>query len=121
MRSLMNFQILRSSKDLPAAREGTGERLLPGVDTQVVHQLVLGLEGPPGPRTRVPTARVVRYLGSAHVLHRQMSHNLVHGAEYLVAGLAGRGLLRLNPEAGYLLLDRLPHVPVYSNQESDKN
>jgi hypothetical protein len=112
MGSLVYLEILGPGKDLAAGGEGAGERLLPRMHSQVVHQLVLGLKGTARPRTGVPTAGMVGYLRAAHVLHRQVRHYLVHGAEELVAGvLAGWGLLRVDPEAGHLLLHRLPHVP----------
>ncbi len=112
MGSLVYLEILRPGKDLAAGGEGAGERLLPRVHSQVVHQLVLGLKGTARPRTGVPTAGMVGYLRAAHVFHRQVGHYLVHGAEELVAGvLAGWGLLGVDPEAGHLLFHRLPHVP----------
>ena len=54
---------------------------------------------------------MVTDLRPAHVLHGQVTHNLRHAPECLVARLLGRGLVWLHPEAGDLLLDpRAPHV-----------
>jgi len=118
MGSLVYFEILRSGKDLAAGGEGAGEGLLPGVHPQVVHQLVLGLEWPARPGTGVPAAGVVGYLRPSHMLHGQVGHDLVHRAEELVAGLAGRRLLRIDPEAGDLLFHRLAHVPATGSNSS---
>ena len=51
-------------------------------------------------------------LRAPDVLHRDVGHDLRHRAERLVAGLLGLGLVRLDPEAGDLLLDPgpAPHV-----------
>ena len=45
MNSFVNLEIFGSGKNFSAARERAGERLLPGVDPNVVDQLVLCLEG----------------------------------------------------------------------------
>lgn len=82
------------------------------MNPDVVHQFVFSLERFPFPGTLFPEADVVRLLGPPHVLHRQVGHQLVHRAERFVARLLGVGqLLRLDPLADQLLLDRLPHVP----------
>ena len=49
MCSLVYLEVLRAGKDLAAAGEGAGERFLAGVDPDMVHQLVLRLEGPSQP------------------------------------------------------------------------
>ena len=89
---------------------GAGEGFLPSMNPNMIDQLVLGLEGPPLPGAVGPVAGVVRDLRPAHVLHGQVGDNLVHRAEGLIAGLAGQRLVRLHPQAGDLLLHRLPHV-----------
>ena len=78
VRPLVDFEVLRSGKHLPAAGEGAGEGLLPGVDPDVVHQLVLGLEGPAFSCAAVPEAGVVGDLWSSYVFHRDMRHNFMH-------------------------------------------
>jgi len=51
-----------------------------------------------------------RLLGSSDVLHGHVCHQLMHGAVRFGAKSLGR-MLRLQPLADELLLDRLPHVP----------
>ena len=75
----------------------------------MVHQLVLGLEGLLLPGAVHPVAAVVIVLWSAHVVHRQMVHNVVERVEHAAAYLLGVLVL---PHAHRLLLDRLAHVPV---------
>ena len=105
VRALVDLEVLAAGEDLPAAGEGAGEGLLPGVHAHVVHQLVLGLEGPPVPHAALPETRVVGLLRPAHVLHRDVRDDLVHGVEDLVAGLARLRLLLLHPQTRVLLLD----------------
>ena len=86
MRPFVDLEVLRPGKDFTTSWEGAGKRLLSGVDPDMVHQLVLGLEWPTLPRAPIPEAGVVGDLGAAHVLHRNMCHNFVHGGENLGAG-----------------------------------
>lgn len=97
MCALVDLEILTAGKDLATAGEGTRERLFPSVDTDVVDQLVLGLEGATVPLAVLPVASMVHLLGASHVLHRDVSDDLVHGVERLAAGLLVVGLVRLNP------------------------
>ena len=102
----MDLQVLGAREHLATAREGAGEGLLTGVHSDVVHQLVLGLERPAQPGAALPEARVVRDLGPSHVLHGDVRHHLVHAGEGLAALLL-RHWVRLDPLAGHLLLHRL--------------
>ncbi len=111
MDSLVDLEVLRPGEHLPTAGERAGERLLSCVYPNVVDQLVLGLEGTTLPGAVVPEAGVVGDLRASDVLHCQVGHDLVEGAEDLIAGLLGHGLIRVDPQAGHLLLDGLPHVP----------
>lgn len=109
MRPFVDFEIFRPSEDLAASRERARERLLPRVDADVVDQFVFGLERLPFPETLFPEADVVGLLGPANVLHGDVSHQLVHGAESFRAQFLG-SLIQFNPLADELLLDGLPHV-----------
>lgn len=84
---LVDLEVLAAGEHLTTAGEGTGERLLPSVYPDVVHQLVLGLEGPATARTPVPETRMSRTLRPSHMLYRQMGHYLVHRVERLPARL----------------------------------
>lgn len=120
VRSFVDLEVLGAREDLPAAWEGAGKGFLTRMHAYVVDQLILGLEGPTVPCTVLPEARVVRALGSPHVLHRQVRHDFVHGREALGAGLPRAQLLRqrevrvvrvrLDPQAGEFLLHGLSHV-----------
>lgn len=111
MSPFVYLKILTPGEHLSAPGKRARERFLPSVHPDVVHQLVLGLEGPPVPRAILPKTRVRRALRPSDVFHRQMGHDLVHAGEVLPAGLPGRRLLRVHPQTLHLLLDRLPHVP----------
>lgn len=117
MSALVDLEVLGAREDLAAARERAGEGLLAGVHADVVDELVLGLEGLAFARTVLPEADVAALLWATHVLHHDMVHQLVHGAESFGAGLgaAGHGmqpgqLLRVQPLADELPLDWLPPV-----------
>ena len=79
--------------------------------SDMIYKFVFGFERLPFSGALLPEADVVGLLRSPHMLHRQMGHQLVHRAKSFVARLFGvRQLLRLDPLADELLLDRLPHV-----------
>ena len=108
----MDLQVLRSGKVLVTARKWAGERFLPGMNSHMVDQLVLGLERPQLSRAVFPEASVVGDLRTADVLNSDVSDYLVKAAENLVARLSRRGLFRVDPHASHLLFDPgLAHVP----------
>lgn len=112
MRSFVDFQIFRPGEYFPTSGERARERFLARVHADVVDEFVLGLKRLALPRAVLPVADVVALLGPADVLHGDVRDHLVHGAERPVAGLFGSvHLILVDPFAGQLLLDRLPHVP----------
>ena len=111
MRPLVDLEVLGAREHLAAAGKGAREGLLSRVHPDVVHQLVLGLEGSPVARARGPEARVRRALGATDVFHCEVRHDLVHAVEELAALLARRRHVGLQPLAGHLLPHGLPHVP----------
>ena len=104
----MDLQVLRPGEYLATAREGTGEGFLSGVDPQMVDEFVLGFERLALPTALLPVTGVVRLLGSPHVVDGQVGHDVVHRVEHLPAHLPR---LLVQPLAGHLLVERLPHVP----------
>lgn len=77
----------------------------------MIHKFVFGFEWLSFSGAVLPEAHMVGLLRSPYMLHRQMSHELVHRAKSFVARLFGVcQLLRLDPLADKLLFDRLPHV-----------
>ena len=102
--SLVDLEVFRPGKDLATSREGAGEWLLPGVHSDMIDQLVLGLEGPELPGAVLPEAGVVGDLWASHVLDGDVSDDLVQGSEDLVARLPGGGLLGVDPKAGHLFV-----------------
>lgn len=108
----VDLEVFRPREDLATAREGTGKGLLASVHTDVIDQFVFRLERLAFARTLLPEADVVALLRAADVLHRDVGHQLVHGAESFVAALLGVAqLLGVDPLAYELLLDALlPHV-----------
>lgn len=109
MRPLVYFKILAPGEHLSAPWKRAWKRFLPRVYPNVVHQLVLGLEGSPVPRTIFPETRVRRALRAPHVVHSQMCYNILHASEMLSTGFPC-GLLWINPTALHLLLDGLTHI-----------
>ena len=106
---LVDLEILRASEYLATAGKGAGEGFLASVHSQVVDQLVLGLERLLLTRAVLPVARVVRDLRPANVVDGQVGDDVVHRVELLVAPLAS--VLLVDPLTSHLLLDRLAHVP----------
>lgn len=102
MRSLVYLQIFGPGEDLSTGCKGAGKRFLTRVHPYVIDEFVLGLEGPTFSRAALPVARVRRTLGSAHVLHRDVRHDVLETVEELVARLP-RLRLPVHPLAHHLL------------------
>lgn len=113
MRPLVYLEVLRPGEDFAAAGEGAGERLLAGVDPDVVDQLVLRLEGPAGPGAALPEAGVRRALGPPDVVHRQVGDDLVHGAVHLTAALPSLRPQALEPASGPRVAEERPRLGVF--------
>lgn len=115
MRSLVDFQVLRSGKHLSTALERTRKRFLARMHPDVIHQLVLGLERSAIPLASHPVARVLRTLRSANMFDRQMADDFGHRSEHLAAMFARAARpdcaaarmthIRIDPHALKLLLD----------------
>lgn len=110
MRPLVYLEVLGPGEHFAASGEGTRERLLARMNTNMIHEFVLRLEGPPVPGTALPEAGVRCALGPADVLYSQMGHDLVHRRECFSARLPWNRLLGFDPHARHLLLHRLPHI-----------
>ena len=59
MDPFVDLEVFRPGKDLSTTREGAGEGLLTSVDSDVVHQLILGLEGSSFSGAILPIASMV--------------------------------------------------------------
>jgi len=88
VRALVYLEVLAACEHFAAAGEQTREWFLAGVDSNVVDQLVLGLERAQLTAAVAPQADVVGLLSSApraasaaHVLDADVRHQLVHGRE----------------------------------------
>lgn len=106
MRSLVYLEILRPGEDFAAIGKWTRERFLSGVHSYVIHEFVLGLEGLTVTRATLPEARVRCALGSAHVVHCQVRHNVVKVIEDLATEFSSvfwRHQVLVYPHAGNLL------------------
>ena len=68
---------------------GAGEGFLPCVNSYMIDQLVLGLEGPPLPGAVGPVAAVVSDLGASHMINGEVGHDVVHRVVRLLADLLG--------------------------------
>ena len=109
VKPFVDLQVLRASKLLSTAGKGAGEGFLARVDSDMVDQLVLRLEGLLLTRAILPVARMVRDLRPSNVVDGQVGDDVVHRVELLVAALAP--VLLVDPLTSHLLLDRLAHVP----------
>lgn len=114
MRARVDLEVLGTCEHLPAVREGAGERLLPGVNPNVIDQFVFGFERLASPQTLVPHADMAQGLQSDRdVLGGDVVHQLMHGAETLVADgrrcpvdlLSRRSSVGLGPFANQLGFD----------------
>lgn len=86
MRARVDLEVLGAGEHLAAVGEAAGEGLLPGVDADVVDELVLRFERLPAAQTLVPHADVTQALEPRRdVLGGDVVDQLVHGAESLVA------------------------------------
>ena len=74
MCSFVNLEVLAPGEYFATAREGAGVRFLPRVDSDMIDQLVLGLEWFLFPFTVFPVADMVAGLRSPDVVHGDMSH-----------------------------------------------
>ena len=95
--------------------ERARKRLFPRVHSDVVHQLVLGFERLPLPRTVLPVAHVLRVLWSSDVLHCHMGDKFIHCAESSGAGQLTHPLLAVDPltyQLMFLILFRASDVGV---------
>ena len=73
----------------------------------MVDQFVLGFEGFALPAALLPVAGVVSLLRPPHVVDGEVGDDVVHGVEDLSAHLPR---LLVDPLAGHLLVEGLPHV-----------
>lgn len=101
---LMDLQVLRPREDFPAARKRAWKGFLSRVHPYVIDELVLGLERPAVTRTSLPETRVRGALGSAHVLHCKVRHDIVEGVEEFSAQFpSGSRCVLVYPHAGHFL------------------
>jgi len=116
MSAFVYFEILRAGKHLATPLERARERFFAGVHSDVVDQLVLGLERTALALATVPKARVRRALGPADVLDSDVRHDVLHRTEHLAARAHRRTGL-VDPQARHVL-ERggrhraVSHVPV---------
>lgn len=112
MSSFVNLQVFGASEHFSTTGEWTRERLLSGVDPNVVNQFVFGLERLAFSGAVFPKADVICLFGSSNVLYGNVRDQFMHGAKSFVAALLGiTQLLGVDPLTDELLLDALlPHV-----------
>ena len=112
MCAFVDLEVLTSGEDFAASWEGAWKWLLSRMDSDVVHKLVLGLEGFADSGTLLPVTCMVPLLWSPDVVNADVCHNLVHGAVDLAAWFVGIGpRTRIHPHTHMFLLDLRSHVP----------
>merc|ERR1719483_242214 len=109
MYSLVDFQIFGPGKEFSTSRKRARKRFLSSVHSYMVHQLVLGLEWSFLSWAVLPVAGMVCYFRSSDVVYCEVGHHIVHGVVDLVAHFF---CFLVDPLAGHLLLDGLPHVSI---------
>ena len=82
--SFVNLQVFASGKHFSASRKQAGEWFFPGVNSYMIHQLVLRFERFLVPDASGPVASVIVLFRPAHVIHRQMSHHVGHVGKYFL-------------------------------------
>lgn len=86
VRARVDLEVLGAGEHLAAVGERAREGLLPGVHADVVDELVFGFERLPAAQALVPHADVTQGLEPRRdMLRGDVVHQLVHGAESLVA------------------------------------
>ena len=88
----MSFHISFFTKLFIASSISACKRLFTSMHSDMIHQLVLGLEGLELARAVLPEAGVRGEVGAAHVVHRQVRHDVVHGGEGARAQTLGVGI-----------------------------
>lgn len=82
----VDLEVLGAGEHLAAVGKRAGERLLPGVDADVVDEFVFGFERLPAAQTLVPQAHMTEALQPrCYMLGGDVVHQLGHGAESLLA------------------------------------
>ena len=85
MCSLVDLEILGPREESVTAGEGTHERLLPSMDSNMIDQLVLGFESFAFAWTLLPVAGMVCVLWTSDMVDCQMVDDVRHGVEHFVA------------------------------------
>lgn len=83
----VNFKIFRPCKDFATAREWAWEGLFSSMHSDVIYKFVFRFEGLPFSPALLPKTNMIRLLWTPDMLHREVSHELVHRAESFVARL----------------------------------
>jgi len=81
MSSLMNLKVLAACEHFSTTWKRTLERSLSSVNSDVVDELVLGLERPSVASTAEPAARVVGLLGTTDVFDCQVDDGFLDAGE----------------------------------------
>lgn len=85
VRARVNLEVFRPSKHFPAVWESAGERFLPSVYPDVVYQFIFGFKRLSFSQAFFPHTNMAQGLEPSDVLGAYVVHQLVHGAESLVA------------------------------------
>lgn len=117
MRSFVNFQVFRSSKNFAARWEWTRKRFFAGVHSDVIDQFVFGFERSSISRASGPKACVRCEFGSTYMFDRQMCDNILHTAErfttfaanavaivIIIVGSGGRGGINVRAHPNVMMM-----------------
>lgn len=85
MRARVNLEVFWPSEHFPAVWESAGERFLPSVYPDVVNQFIFGFKRLSFSQAFFPHTNMAQGLEPSDVLGAYVVHQLVHGAESLVA------------------------------------
>lgn len=117
MRSFVNFQVFRSSKNFAARWEWTRERFFAGVHSDVIDQFVFGFERSSISRASGPEACVRCEFGATYMFNRQMCDDILHTTErfttfaantvaivIIIVGGGGRGAVTVRAHTNVMMM-----------------
>lgn len=86
VRARVDLEVFRACEHLAAIGKCAWKRLLPGVHANVINEFVFGFERLPAAHTLVPHTDVTEaFQPRSYMLGGDVVHELVHGAESLIA------------------------------------
>ena len=119
MSSFVNLQILGSGEQFPTTGKRTGKRFLSRVDSDVVNELVFSFEGEQVSAAILPVANILVIIQACDVFIVDVSYNVLHDGELLVAWFRLRERWLVDPHTCQDLIGRLAKVPTRVEKDNE--